>query len=120
MSKKESRRVLQNKMSQVSDPGRKVTPEQLDDLALAVNLNVVSLYFEGFIREGQESVEICPPVVSTPVHHNSKYNEIYITDFWVLKVRHVIFFREKTDFRSLTFTIQIICFKREYISCSSI
>lgn len=73
VSKKESRRVLQNKISQIEDVGRKVTPEQLDDLVLTINLNVVALYFEALIKdEDGNLVQLCPPLVSTPIQHNSK------------------------------------------------
>ncbi|XP_021944196.2 nuclear factor NF-kappa-B p105 subunit [Folsomia candida] len=79
IGKKESRRVLLNKMSQIgADSERKVTLEQLEDLALTINLNVVALFFEAIVRNpshhrgggGDNLVHLCPPVVSGSIQHN--------------------------------------------------
>ncbi|CAL8106454.1 unnamed protein product [Orchesella dallaii] len=74
VSKKGIRKQLVAKMSQLGHgDGRRVGEERIDDLSLGVNLNVVALYFEAFVRDPldpRNSRMLCPAVVSNPIQHN--------------------------------------------------
>lgn len=81
VSKKGIRKQLMTKMSQLNrGDNRRVTEERIDDLSLGINLNVVSLHFEAYIRDSVDCNsyrQLCPAVVSNSIQHNSEFLSNY-------------------------------------------
>jgi hypothetical protein len=70
--KKSVRKELSGRVEELEAWDPRKTGLDLDDLSLAVNLNVVALYFQALT---QDNHPLAPPVISKPIQHNSESEE---------------------------------------------